>query len=64
VDNFPGHRSAQAREGSGAGFHGLDADASQERVEGRGELPDPVPDREPEIRGAIAEVHQQAADLL
>jgi hypothetical protein len=27
-------------------LHGLDADASQERVEGRGELPGPVPDQD------------------
>jgi hypothetical protein len=37
-------------------FHGLDADASQERVEGHGELPGSVADQEPEVRGAIAEI--------
>jgi hypothetical protein len=48
----------------GRDFHGLDADARQERLEGRGELPGSVADQEPEIRGAIAEIHQEAADLL
>jgi hypothetical protein len=48
----------------GRDFHGLDAGASQERVEGCGELPGPVPDQEPEVHGAIAEIHQEVADLL
>jgi hypothetical protein len=39
----------------GRDFHGLDADAGQQRVQGRGELPGPVPDQESEVRGAIAE---------
>jgi hypothetical protein len=48
----------------GRDFHGFDAGAGQERVEGRGELPGPVPDQESEVRGAIAEIHQEVADLL
>jgi len=48
----------------GRDFHGLDAGASQERVEARGELPGPVPDQESQVCGAIAEIHQEAADLL
>jgi len=45
-------------------LHGLDASASQERIEGRSELPGSVADQEPEIRGAIAEIDQEVADLL
>ena len=29
-----------------------------------GELPGAVADQEPEVRGAVAEVHQEVADLL
>jgi hypothetical protein len=32
--------------------------------EGHGELPGPVADEEPEVRGAVAEIHQKIADLL
>src|SRR2546430_10101051 len=32
--------------------------------EDAGELPGPVADQEPEARGAVAEVHQDVADLL
>ena len=42
----------------------LDTGTGQGRVEGVGELPGPVADQEPEGRGAIAEVHQEIADLL
>ena len=34
------------------------------RVEGVGELPGAVADQEPEVRGAVAEVYQEVADLL
>ncbi len=40
----------------GRDFHGLDADASQERVEGPGELPGPIPEQEPEVSSATAEI--------
>jgi hypothetical protein len=40
------------------------AGASQDRVKRGGELPGPVTDQEPEIRGAVTEVHQEIADLL
>lgn len=30
----------------------------------RGELPGPIPDKEPEVRGAITQIHQEVADLL
>jgi hypothetical protein len=49
---------------SGRDLHGLDTRAGQDRVEGPGELPGPVADQEPEVRGAITEVHQEIADLL
>jgi ferredoxin len=39
---------------SGWDLHGLDAGAGQDRVEGFGELPGPVADQEPEVRGAVA----------
>ena len=34
-------------------LHRFDAVAGQERVEGLGELPGPIADQEPEIRGAV-----------
>ena len=37
---------------------------ARSRVEGFGELPGPVANQEPEVRGKIAEVHQEIADLL
>ncbi len=37
----------------GRDLHDLDAGIGQDRVKRRGELPGPVPDREPEFRGAI-----------
>jgi hypothetical protein len=41
-----------------------DAGAGRARVEGVGELPGAVADQEPEVRGVIAQVHQEIADLL
>jgi len=38
--------------------------AGQERIEGRGELPGPVPDQESEVHGAITQVHHEVPDLL
>jgi hypothetical protein len=38
----------------GRDLHRLDAGAGQDRVEGRGELPGPVADQEPEAGGAAA----------
>ena len=49
---------------SGADLHGGDAGTDQDRVKGAGELPGAVADQEPEVRGAIAEVHREVADLL
>jgi len=45
-------------------LHRLDAGAGQDRVEGRGELPGPVADQEPEARGPVTEIYQEIADLL
>ena len=42
----------------------FDAGTGQDRVEGFGELPGPVADQEPEACGAVAEIHQEIADLL
>jgi hypothetical protein len=42
----------------------MDADGGKDRVERVGELPGPVADQEPEVHGAVAEVHQEVADLL
>jgi hypothetical protein len=49
---------------SGRDFHGFDSGGGQDRVEGVGELPGAVADQEPEICDAVAEVHQEVADLL
>jgi hypothetical protein len=49
---------------AGRYLHRLDAAAGQDRVEGRGELPGPVADQEPEARGPVTEIHQEIADLL
>ena len=49
---------------SGRNLHGFDTGAGQSRIERCGELPGPVAAREPEVRGVIAEVHQEIADLL
>ena len=45
-------------------LHGLDTSTGQDRVKRRGELPGPVADQEPEVCGAITEIHQEVADLL
>ena len=55
--------SVRAR-ASGRDLRCRDAGAGQGRVEGVGELPGAVADQEPEVRGVIAEVHQEVADLL
>ena len=49
---------------AGRDLHYLDAGAGEGRIEGFGELPGAVPDQEPEVRGAAAEVHQEIAYLL
>ncbi len=48
----------------GRNLHGCDAGAGQHLVKGCGELPGTVADQEPEVRGVVAEVHQEIADLL
>ncbi len=40
------------------------AQSHERRVGHRGELPGPVANQEPEVRGAVTEVHQEIADLL
>jgi len=49
---------------SGRDLHGFDTGAGQGRVERCGELPGPVADQEPEVRGVIAGAGQEIADLL
>jgi hypothetical protein len=49
---------------SGRDLHGFDAGAGHDRVERGGELPGPVTDQEPEVRGAVTEAYQEIADLL
>jgi hypothetical protein len=60
------NRSAKAfaRGLRGRDLHRLDTGAGQGRVESAGELPGAVADQELEVRGAIAEVHQEVTDLL
>ena len=48
----------------GRDLYRFDAGAGQDGVEGHGELPGPVAEQEPEVRGAVAEIHQKIADLL
>jgi hypothetical protein len=48
----------------GRNLYGFDAGAGQDRVKGCSELPGPVADEELEVRGVVAEVHQQITDLL
>jgi hypothetical protein len=55
-EHEPLRKSVRART-AGWNLHGLDAGAGQGRVEGVGELPGPVADQEPEVRGVVAEVH-------
>ncbi|HEY6315164.1 MAG TPA: hypothetical protein VIY52_30775 [Streptosporangiaceae bacterium] len=50
--------------GAGRDLHGLYASIGQDRVKRLGELPGPVLDQEPEVGGAITQVHHQVADLL
>ena len=57
-------RAAVRARASGRDLHGLDAGPGQDRVERFGELPGPVADREPEVRSAVTEVHEQVASLL
>src|SRR6266516_8134496 len=49
---------------SGRDLQRFDAGAGKDRVERCGELPGPVADQEPEVAGAVTEVHQEVADLL
>ena len=49
---------------SGWNLHGLDTGVGQECVKRSGELPGSVADEEPEVRGAITQIHQEVADLL
>jgi hypothetical protein len=48
----------------GRDLHRLDARAREDRVERCSELPGPVADQEPEVRGPVIEVHQEIPDLL
>jgi hypothetical protein len=48
----------------GRGLHGLDTGVGQDCVERLGELPGPVADQEPEVRGAVTQIYQKIADLL
>ena len=45
-------------------LHHLDPGIGQDRIERLGELPRSVTDQEPEIRGAVPQIHQEVADLL
>jgi hypothetical protein len=49
---------------AGRDLQRFDAGAGQDRVERCGELPGAVADQEPEVRGAVTEVHQKIAGLL
>jgi len=40
-------------------LYGLDNGIGQDCVKRYGELPGPVADKEPEVRGAITQIHQQ-----
>jgi hypothetical protein len=62
-EHEPFRKSVRSR-AAGRDLHGLDPGISQGCVKRRGELPGPVPDQEPEVRGAIPQIHQQVADLL
>ena len=48
----------------GWGADDADVGVGEDGVEGGGELAVPVTDQEPELLGAIAEVHEQVAGLL
>ena len=45
-------------------LHRLDTGIGQDCVKRRGELPGAVPYQEPEVGGAITQIHQEVADLL
>ena len=62
-EHEPLRKSVRAR-ASGWDLHGLDAGSGEDRVERVGELPGPVADQELEVCGAVAEVHQEVANLL
>ena len=62
-EHEPFRVSVRAR-AAGRDLHGFDAGVGQDRIERCGELPGPVADQEPEVRGAITEIHQEVADLL
>jgi hypothetical protein len=68
-DLGPGREHEPLRMGIRAGTSGrdldrFDASAGQDRVERCAELPGPAADQEPEVRGAVAKVHQEIPDLL
>jgi transposase InsO family protein len=62
-EHEPFRISVRAR-APGRDLHRLDTGAGQDRVKRRGELPGPITDQEPEVRGAITQIHQEVADLL
>src|ERR1019366_3761433 len=62
-EHEPLRNSARPRT-SGRDLHWLDTGAGQRRIERIGELSSPVADQEPEVRGAVTEVHQEVTDLL
>jgi len=47
---------------AGRDLHGLDPNTGQDRVKRRSELPGPVADQEPEVRGPVTQIHQEVAD--
>ena len=49
---------------TGRGADDADVGTGEHVVEGGGELAVPIADQEPELLGAVAEVHQQVAGLL
>jgi hypothetical protein len=61
-EHEPFRVSVRAR-ASGRDLHYLDTGIGQDRVKRCGELPGPVTDQEPEVRGTITQIHQQVADL-
>jgi len=68
-DLCPGGEHEPLRKGirtrvPGRDLYRFDAGAGQNCVKKCGELPSPVADKEPKIRGAVAEIHQKVANLL
>src|ERR1039458_9159331 len=49
---------------AGRDLHGFDTGPGQDCVERLSELPGSVADQEPEVRGAVAQIRQEIADLL